>query len=59
MGLGGKQNHRQTMAMKGQVLTYLDVKKIVEKQLNHSISDDFIADLFKQKSFKTDLFFIF
>jgi hypothetical protein len=38
----------ETMMMKGRILTCLDVKKIVEQQLNRSVSDDFIGDLFKR-----------
>jgi hypothetical protein len=30
----------ETMAMKGKFLTYLDVKKIIEKQLNRSVFNE-------------------
>ena len=35
-------------AMKGIILSYLDIKKIVEKRVGKSVSDDFIWDLFKR-----------
>lgn len=35
-------------ALAGQILSYLDIKKVVEKQINKTVSDDFIWDLFKR-----------
>lgn len=35
-------------ALKGQILTYLDIKKLVERETGKSVSDDFIWDLFKR-----------
>lgn len=35
-------------ALKGQIVSYLDIKKIVEQQIGKAVSDDFIWDLFKR-----------
>lgn len=35
-------------ALKGQILSGNDIRKIVEKQLNKPVSDDYIWDLFKR-----------
>jgi transposase len=35
-------------ALEGQILSYLDVKKVVEKKVNKVVSNDFIWDLFKR-----------
>jgi transposase len=35
-------------AMKGQILSFWDVKKVVEAKVGRSVSDDFIWDLFKR-----------
>lgn len=35
-------------ALDGQILSYLDIKKLVEKETKKVVSDDFIWDLFKR-----------
>jgi transposase len=35
-------------ALAGQILSYLDIKKLVEKEIGKVVSDDFIWDLFKR-----------
>lgn len=35
-------------ALKGQILSFWDIKKIVETQVGKSVSDDFLWDLFKR-----------
>ncbi len=35
-------------ALAGQILSYLDIKKIVEKEVGKAVSQDFIWDLFKR-----------
>src|SRR5674476_3725 len=35
-------------ALAGQILSYLDIKKVIEKKVNKEVSDDFIWDLFKR-----------
>ena len=35
-------------ALKGQILSYLDIKKLVEQEVGRVVSDDFIWDLFKR-----------
>lgn len=35
-------------ALDGMILSYLDVKKLVEKEIEKTVSDDFIWDLFKR-----------
>ena len=35
-------------ALEGQILSYLDIKKLVEKKVGRVVSDDFIWDLFKR-----------
>lgn len=35
-------------AINGQILSYLDVKNLVEKEVGKTVSDDFIWDLFKR-----------
>lgn len=37
-------------ASEGQILTYLDIKTIVEKEIGKEVSDDFIWDLFKRNN---------
>lgn len=37
-------------AIKGQILTYLDIKTSVEKEVGKKVSDDFIWDLFKRNN---------
>jgi transposase len=37
-------------AIKGQILSYLDIKKMVEKEVGKPVSDDFIWDLFKRNN---------
>lgn len=38
----------EQQALKGQILTYLSVKDLVEKKVGKPVSDDFIWDLFKR-----------
>jgi transposase len=38
----------ESKALKGQILSCNDIRKIVEKQLNKTVSDDYIWDLFKR-----------
>ena len=38
----------ENKALLGQILSYLDVKKLVEEKVKKSVSDDFIWDLFKR-----------
>lgn len=38
----------ESIALKGQILSGNDVRKIVEQKLNRTVSDDFIWDLFKR-----------
>ena len=40
----------EAKALAGQILSYLDIKKLVEKEVNKAVSDDFIWDLFKRNS---------
>jgi transposase len=35
-------------ALKGQILSYKDIKKIIETKLNKEVSDDFLWDLFRR-----------
>lgn len=35
-------------ALQGKILSYLDIKKLVEKEVNSTVSDDYIWDLFKR-----------
>ena len=35
-------------ALKGQILSYKDIKKIIETKLDREVSDDFLWDLFKR-----------
>jgi len=35
-------------ALEGQILSYLDIKNLVEKEVERVVSDDFIWDLFKR-----------
>lgn len=35
-------------ALEGQILSYLDIKNLVEKEVERAVSDDFIWDLFKR-----------
>jgi transposase len=35
-------------ALKGQILSFWDIKKVVEKKVGKAVSDDFIWDLFKR-----------
>jgi transposase len=39
-------------AIKGQVLTFNDIKKLVESSLGKSVSDDYIWDLFSRHNWK-------
>jgi len=38
----------ESKALQGQILSYLDIKKLVEKKIGKTVSDDFIWDLFKR-----------
>jgi len=38
----------ENKALKGQILSYRDVKKVVESKVGKSVSDDYIWDLFKR-----------
>lgn len=38
----------ESMALKGQILSGKDVRKIIEQKINKSVSDDYIWDLFKR-----------
>ena len=35
-------------ALQGKILSYLDIKKLVEKEVNRTVSDDYVWDLFKR-----------
>lgn len=39
-------------AAKGQILTVLDIREVVEKQLGFSVSDDYLWSLFKRHQWK-------
>lgn len=41
-------NSLENKALKGEILSGKDIRKIVEKKLNRSVSDDYIWDLFKR-----------
>lgn len=41
-------NGLEQKALTGQILSYLDIKKLVEKEIGKTVSDDFIWDLFKR-----------
>lgn len=41
-------NSLEGMALKGQILSGKDVRKIIEQKINKTVSDDYIWDLFKR-----------
>ena len=51
MTIEEEQSFMKTMedkALQGQILSYLDIKKLVEKKVGKIVSDDYIWDLFKR-----------
>ena len=41
-------NSLEERALEGKILSYLDIKKLIEKEVNRTVSDDYVWDLFKR-----------